>query len=479
MLHIWNEMLQDPGIQPDRFTIDLILPVLAQRQDMTAIKNMLDEFVMKNPPHIVSNAFSAFMVSLNKSGRVLVARALFQAYIQPYFEPTWDTGRLRLVTPTAKHFNIILNGYRQEIQEQTDKNQVTKLSSEAWELFHQLSSNPTIAPDEFSLGIMMALATSPEQLCDLVGYALDHFQKLSPVLQRSALTSFGQVGDAPSALWLFSTYTLASSQSGTREWNALLGALSKTARAGNTTSTSMAESVAARRLASTDGHSSPSSLKRVDGLASADAAGAILELMIEGSEEMHVPRPDTQSFCLAATALQYGNVDSKKAMEIFHEAQRLGLGADGRFLNAILRCFGSDIQNAVFAWKQDIRPACVRYENRKKRSSRRPTRTKGKNLVAAYNGLLYCCGRALRPDIGVRLVYAMVKEGLEPNENTLNAYRSGKRQSQSMKEENRAKAFVRKLAILDPYESLLFVECTKYDRNDRRRAGEARVRIIL
>jgi hypothetical protein len=29
------------------------------------------------------------------------------------------------------------------------------------------------------------------------------------------------------------------------------------------------------------------------------------------------------------------------------------------------------------------------------------------------------------------------------------------------------------------YESLLSVECTKYDTNDRRRAGEQRVRIIL
>ena len=73
----------------------------------------------------------------------------------------------------------------------------------------------------------------------------------------------------------------------------------------------------------------------------------------------------------------------------------------------------------------------------------------------------------------------MVKEGIEPNEATLNSYRSGKRLRQSMVKENRGFAFARKLALLDPYESLLLVECTKYDRNDRRREGEQRVRIIV
>jgi hypothetical protein len=68
---------------------------------------------------------------------------------------------------------------------------------------------------------------------------------------------------------------------------------------------------------------------------------------------------------------------------------------------------------------------------------------------------------------------------LEPNENTLNSYRSGKRLRQSLVQENRAASFARKLTLLDPYESLLFVECTKYDRNDRRREGERRVRIIV
>ena len=40
---------------------------------------------------------------------------------------------------------------------------------------------------------------------------------------------------------------------------------------------------------------------------------------------------------------------------------------------------------------------------------------------------MHVCGRAERPDIGVRLAYAMIREGIEPNEITLNNYRAGKR----------------------------------------------------
>jgi len=97
--------------------------------------------------------------------------------------------------------------------------------------------------------------------------------------------------------------------------------------------------------------------------------------------------------------------------------------------------------------------------------------------LVAYNGLLYVSGRALRPDIAVRLVYAMSKEGLAANENSLNSYRSGKRLADDGT--GFRSRLARRLKLIDPYESILYVECTKYDSNDRRRTGEQRVRIIV
>jgi hypothetical protein len=75
--------------------------------------------------------------------------------------------------------------------------------------------------------------------------------------------------------------------------------------------------------------------------------------------------------------------------------------------------------------------ACIAYENRKRNKATPTNRPKAKNLLAAYNGLLYVCGRALRSVIGFCVVYAMNKEGVEPTE-PLNCYRSGKRVRQKM-----------------------------------------------
>ena len=166
------------------------------------------------------------------------------------------------------------------------------------------------------------------------------------------------------------------------------------------------------------------------------------------------------------------------ATELYRNATAAGIPADGRVVNAILRCFGTDIDAALILWKDEIRPRCVAYENRARPQPLPRHRPSGKNVLAAYNGLLYVCGRALRPDIAVRLIYAMNKEGLEPNESSLNSYRAGKRLADQSEGSLRTR-LARTLKLIDPYESILYVECTKYDSNDRRRQGEKRVRIIL
>ena len=165
-------------------------------------------------------------------------------------------------------------------------------------------------------------------------------------------------------------------------------------------------------------------------------------------------------------------------MSLFQEAIQAGIPPDGRFLNACIRCFGDDIDRAMTAWKQEFRTAALSHENRQTRSTFRSTKKKKKkNLVAAYNGLLHVCGQAGRPDIALRLVYAMNKEeSVEPNEASLNSYYAGKK----IRENDTADLDPKKtIRMMSQYETLLQVECTTYDKRDKRRWHEKRLRIIF
>jgi pentatricopeptide repeat protein len=200
----------------------------------------------------------------------------------------------------------------------------------------------------------------------------------------------------------------------------------------------------------------------------------ILNAMSERGQidDIRAPIADSQTFCVAASALQHGPTSAILSTEMYHNATKLGVSTDGRFLNALLRCFGNEVDAALVIWKDEIRPQCISFENRIDSSNK-------KNLIAAYQGLLYVCGRALRPDVALRVVYAMSKDGLEPNEASLNSYRSGSKIQKLNEGDGFRLTLERKLKLIEQYESLLFVECTKYDCDDRRRTGERRVRIIL
>jgi len=282
-------------------------------------------------------------------------------------------------------------------------------------------------------------------------------------------------------VWLFVRFPEHS----TRTWNVLLGTLAECG--GRVQSLRPLASFAAKAFETMDGVDDTrlayqsNDLLRPSTLV--EMAQRLLNAMtsaeqIQGMKDV-APRADSQTFCVAASALQFGDTGAPFANELFRNATAAGIPADGRLVNAILRCFGADIDAALATWKDEIRPRCVAFENRARPRPSTMYRPTGKNLLAAYNGLLSVCGRALRPDIAVRLVYAMVKEGLEPNENSLNCYRAGKRQADTRSSGSFRSRLARKLKLIDPYESILYVECTKYDSNDRRRTGEKRVRIIL
>lgn len=293
------------------------------------------------------------------------------------------------------------------------------------------------------------------------------------------MTAFGDLGDASSALWLFSKFSPRS----TRTWNVLLGTLAKVAESGASLVVKPTASNAARRFqdSTTIRFSNKEFTYLQQGTTLVQVVRLLLDAMCGNGQinGLNAPTADSQTFCVAASALQYGPTGASLATGIFRNATKLGISADGRFVNAVLRCFGDEIDAALAAWRDEIRPKCLAFEKRARSTPLPPGRSTGKNLVASYNGLLYVCGRALRPDIALRLVYAMNKEGLEPNENSLNSYRSGRRVPKAESTGGFRSSLEQKLKLVDPYESLLFIECTKYDRNDRRRAGDQRVRIIL
>ena len=45
------------------------------------------------------------------------------------------------------------------------------------------------------------------------------------------------------------------------------------------------------------------------------------------------------------------------------------------------------------------------------------------NLAPVYDCLMYVCGRALRPDIGLKVVYAVRQQGIDVTEVSPNAYK--------------------------------------------------------
>jgi hypothetical protein len=506
-LQIWQEIRRDPRLSPDRYTIDLILLPLTRAGKIGEVESLLDRFVSSNSGLVVSKAFSAFLGTIVKGGEVSSASALFALYILPALESVVVGDAVsRLVKPATRHFNILMDGYRRLATATADSNQNSttqgmenegnttstwdaaedEFVKEGWNLYRLMVKSPAIHPDAYTITTMMGLCQSPAELSDLLGQAVNDFGiECSSVVLRAAVTAYGELGDPSSACWVFANYMPSSSSSSSRsarDWNVLAGALAKGAAMDNSTALDIPLADVARTLTRHDKSETSQHVlvQLLNGRPCVDAIKTLLDLMsghLDYSDGLIAPASDSQTYCIVATALQYGPASSDQAISIFRNATVAGIPADGRFINAVLRCFGDDIAAALTAWKSDIRPACIAYENRARNKAPPTNRPKAKNLLAAYNGLLYVCGRALRPDIGLRVVYAMNKEGVEPTEVSLNCYRSGKRVRQ--KDGKPGFSFLQNIKLIDPYESLMYVECTKYDQNDRRRFGERRVRIIV
>ena len=476
-INLLEHMTQNPFLQPDRFTIDLVLLPIARTEGTERICTLLKDLIERQrlQPNVLEQAFSSFLNTLVKGDEVYAAQVVFNTFLIPQLdEPLRADSR----NPSVRHFNILLNGLRNRIFRTKSILEKEEMRKESAKLY-QTMVEARIRPDEYTLTILMGMVRSSSEIMNILRNAIvDMGVDVTPVVLRSVLAACGEVNDPSSACWLFATFQREINDSKT--WNALMGALSASAEVDSQSPLNIARSEAAvvlsQDFAIAGSAATPAVASFLDRKTCPRAATLILQMMSGNIEvPFRTPQPNTQTYCLVASTLQHENSGSTIALALFQNATNANIPADGRFVNAIFRCCGSDIDGALNAWKGGIRQACVAAEGS---ALSKPQRSTSKNLLAAYQGLLYVCGRALRPDIALRIVYAMNKEGVPVNEMALQCFQAGKRTGIAEAETNDSQR-KKVVAFCEQFESLLLIECTKYETSDKRRDGDKRVRIII
>lgn len=536
-LRLVEEIMSSSYIRPDVYTIDLALVPLVRAGKLGKVLELLTEFESLESTNRVDrnryvDALGCFLTTLVKANELEFARTLFDSYVLPLIpeEPSnpadslpqiinsesepvpigkIKTAESRRLAAFTVHFNTMIEGYRRfnsylaehstddddDIMDE-DSTRSSKILTangrkksvdprqSAFDLFDMMISRG-ICPDAYTVTSMVGLQKDSVGLSKLWARSITEFQvRMTPIIYNAFITAYGKVGDPSSAAWAFYKFLSIQSQGGRRKsWNIFLGSLSNGSRKRGADKLDVLSSVAALGLEGVldepgkrGGTENDSARKATDimsqlkGMDCAQAGRYILDQMTASKE---YPSPDSQSYCLAATAMFHVGTSPDNAIQLFRDALASGAAPDGRLVNACIRCYGDQVDRALLAWKNEMRSAVLAHENRKRLSSSEsfPKKRK-KNLVAAYNGLLYVCGKAGRPDIALRLAYAMNKEGVEPNETSYNSYIKGK--------EDRTEKETAMMRILaNQHESLLQVECVKYDTRDKRRENEKRIRIIL
>ncbi|KAL3938326.1 MAG: hypothetical protein SGBAC_006741 [Bacillariaceae sp.] len=484
--------IERKGISPDGYTIDMMSGDLIGAGRFGDFQRMVEHFLADKSERKKSDSLAALLVTLVQQENIEPARNLFERC-------ALDDPTISLVPPCTRHFNILLDGYSKIAKLDANKDQLLLIQESLKGIsvgaFDSLDLDPRkaaaltegrklcrkivslgVEQDPYTLSSMISLCISPAEIIQLMN---DSKAPLSSAVVRCAITYLGRLGDPSQACSVFDQFACESNNN--RVWNVLLGALSEGAKQGNIILDMNSTVPCKRNIREGKGISS-----LVDGLTCADAARTLLCAMNGMREGFKAPKPNSQSYCLVASALQFESADPSIAMDLFRNATSNGVPADGRFVNALLRCFGGNVKEALTFWKEEMRMACVDYESRARTRSGPNSRRPQKNLIAAYNGLLHVCGRAIRPDIAVRVSYAMNKEGIEPNEISLNSYKAGKRHQEELNGQNdddrgrsRWLKFLPKPNMIEQYESLLFIECTKYNPENKRTSNERRVRIIL
>jgi len=197
ILRVWDEEIsKDPHVQPDKYTIDNLLLPLIRAGRIGDVEALLDTFVQRNSDRTVSNAFAAFLLNIVGGGELASARALFETYILPTLSPflTGDAV-VRMVRPTTRHFNTLLEGYRRRVQNgRFDKATVKEVLmsdlTEAWKLYRIMFASHGVRPDGYTLTTMMGLCRNSTELSELLVEATSELNiQLSSVVLRAACKS--------------------------------------------------------------------------------------------------------------------------------------------------------------------------------------------------------------------------------------------------------------------------------------------------
>lgn len=378
--------------------------------------------------------------------------------------------RLSVVKPIVRHFNALLEGYKSEYEYTQKKNDLKRrdyIIREVKTLFCCMK-DMGISPDAFTITLLMGLQPSSFEVTNLWNEILECTNvKMTAPIYHSIISAYGKVNDITSACRVFDHMLAMDSMSPSlNSWNVILGALAKVSAQASDKVIDFTNVPKFSVRSNEPFLKDTPFISHMEGLRPPEAARSILDLMIVARQENEmgdmILRPTAQSYLLVATSLAHDDRDNvTEALNLFNDALKSNICIDGRFLNAIIRSYGDHIEEAIFDWKTHYRTSLSKEENIEKLP---------KNLIAAYNGLIQVAGRAYRPDIALRIAYAMVKEGVEPNETTWNTYNAGVRKRSMDK---------KKIRLHAQHEELLAVECTKYCSKDKRRLSDKRVRIII
>ena len=442
--------------------------VFFQGGEIQIARAILDTFIL--PSTVESEKILLQTLTQERDVRILKDNDLFK-------------GEDFKVPPISRHFNALLEGYSNSNDRRNGSQKGANISpSEHAHFLFEVMKELNIRPDAYTITIMLQFQMSSTDIIRFLEESLSvHKISITVPIFHALITSFGKVNDPSSCCMVFETMLADGKIMHVDSWNVLLSALSKVKHNHiemerikcdfSTANTALLRPKNGNDKFPTALLPDGSKFRSVvDGLDAVEASERILKVMrvvsIGDSIQSSVKRPNAQSYCSVLSAISQKRVDrGDAAMEIYHDAIKHGVYVDGRFINAVIRCFGDNIEDALVAWKSELR--LTRMDHKSKELSQR-----GQNLIMAYNGLVYVSGRAGRPDIALRLTYAMVKDGLEPKEMTLNCYNSGARIRKSS-------GFSEVIRMGDQYETLLTIECSKYNQNDFRRKDEKRLRIIL
>lgn len=158
-LLIWEEIKNDSTVKPDKYTIDLVLVALAKEGRMDELKSLIDQFIFDSSSESsVSDSFAAFLLTVTKEcdpKMMIVARDLFDTYISSSFSPVLfgNAGTImRLVRPTTRHLNIMIDGYRNVASKTENVTESTFAYSQGWELYRLMLESPgSVSPDPFTM----------------------------------------------------------------------------------------------------------------------------------------------------------------------------------------------------------------------------------------------------------------------------------------------------------------------------------------